>query len=333
MDIQQELRKMPEPDPEAIDRVRSKFRASRTERTPIRATWLAPVLLMAAAAVLWIAVPRDAERELALNASGETQSLTWSDEVQLEFSGQGSVTGTSQDVKIDWEHGRIAVQVAPNTGTDLSIVTEEAIISVVGTAFTVERDRTGVTIEVTHGKVAVTCIQDDWSGHLVNTTGAKTCLPLTPVGLMARADVLQDRVAPAEQILHTLDIGLELAEAGTTEHGELLARRVSALTDLGERNKALADADAYLQAGHTTRKVEVQQSASRLALDHGCDRAMPYLEPLQETGSAEDRVYYAECLTDSARAIEILKAAIAELEAESDTLKRANKRLNALEGR
>jgi len=337
MDIQKELRKMPEPDPEAIDRLRSKFRATRTERMPSKATWIAPALALAAAATLWVVLPGDAPRELTLNASGATETLTWSDQVQFEFSGHGTVSGTSQDVTVQWDGGRIAVQVAPNTGTELSIVTDEAIIQVIGTAFTVERDGTGVTIDVTHGRVAVDCVlADSEDAHVTNEIGTWTCLPLTAAGMETRADMLKETGASLQERLKIVNRGLEMAEIGTTQHGELLARRVEVLT-ASDMPAALADAENYLDAGYTTRKTEMQRSASRLALYQSCDRAMPHLEALQEVPSTDklamDAVLLAECLapTEPERARTLLEQAVAELE--SDDLQRAQNALDGLGGK
>ena len=90
MDIQQELRRMPEPDPKGAERVLRRFRASRQERTSSRIPWIAPALALAAVAAIWVAIPWDVPRTLALDASGTAETLTWSEQVQLEFSGHES---------------------------------------------------------------------------------------------------------------------------------------------------------------------------------------------------------------------------------------------------
>jgi len=332
MDIRQTLQRMPEPDPKGEERVLRRFRASRQERTSSRIHWVAPALALAAAAALWVNLPWDTSRTLALDASGTAETLTWSDQVAFEFSGHGSVTGTAQDATVTWDQGRIAVQVTPNTGSTLSVITDEAEIQVIGTAFTVDRDKKGVTVNVTHGKVAVSC-KDGWSGHLVSDSGAHTCLPLHAAGLMARADALSDEGADPAQILETLDIGLATAEPGTAERGELLARRMHIHSQLGNRSRALSDADAYLDSAETGRGLEVRQFASRIALYDGCETAMPYLEPLLETGNAEDIVLYAECIAaaDPQRARTLLRDALLALE--SDWQQRARQALQNLEGR
>ncbi len=336
MDIQQELRRMPEPDPKAAERVLARFKATRRRPMPNRA-WVAPVMALAAAALVWVAFPRDEVREMTLNASGETEALTWSDQVQFEFAGHGAVSGSDRDVTVQWDQGKIAVQVAPNTGTELTIVTDEAIIKVIGTAFTVERDKTGVTVDVTHGRVSVNCLFElqDFDGELDNGSGAETCLPLTAAGLTHRADLLEDQNASVEDRIDVINLGLEIAKDGSTEQGELLARRSGVLITSNDLKGALADAEAYLSGGHTARKVEVQQSAARLALYENCDRAMRHLEPLRETGNAEDAVLLAECLmaTDPADARALFTEALAELESENEFQIRAKNGLAGLEGR
>jgi len=330
MDIQRELQRMPEPDPKGAQRVLRRFRASRQETVSSRAPWMAPALALAAAATLWATVPRDTHRTLTLDASGTPESLSWSDQVQLEFAGHGAVSGTGRDVAITWEQGLISVQVAPNTASTLSVLTEEAVIDVVGTAFTVERDKTGVTVNVTHGKVAVSC-RDGWSGHLVSTSEAHTCLPLHAAGLMARADAQLDQGAPPAEVLDTLNLGLNKAGHDSAERGELLVRRLHVHSQLGHRSLALDDADAYLTSGQTGRAVEVRQFASRIALYESCSRAMPYLEPLLDAGQAEDAVLFAECIatSDPSRARELLEQALMALE--NTWQQRARRALNTLE--
>ena len=91
------------------------------------------------------------------------RSHPWSPQVRLELDGHGVATGTDRDVVVQWESGTLGVDVVPKSGTSLSVVTEEAVIRVVGTAFEVRRDPLGVTTTVAHGRVAVRC-EDGWKG-------------------------------------------------------------------------------------------------------------------------------------------------------------------------
>lgn len=315
MDAQQLLKRLPEPDPRAPDRIWRRFRDTRaTARYSRSQRWgfAIPIAALggaaAAALALWPATP-EPQRVVALDTAG---IHPWSAQVQLELDGHGVATGTDRDVVVQWESGTLAVDVVPNSGTSLSVVTEEAVIRVVGTAFEVRRDPLGVTTTVEHGRVAVSC-EDGWTGELTHEGGPHTCLPTRPGALLGRAEFLTAEGAPTETLLETLDLGLARAVPGSAVEGELLARRVRARADRGEVGAALEDADRYLTAEPRSRADEVLQTAARLALTvRGCADAVLYLRRLEATGSAEDRILLASCLAtdDPARARALVQASL-----------------------
>jgi ferric-dicitrate binding protein FerR (iron transport regulator) len=309
MDVRELLHRLPEPDPTGADRVWDRYLATRPRRDRLRGAPLwAPVMAIAAAAaaVLIVTNRPDPERSLVLDPDDLDRQLAWSQQVHLTLDGRGTATGTGKDLQIDWTSGTIGVEVAPNTGTRVSVVTEEGTVRVVGTVFQVKRDALGVTTEVRRGKVEVSCV-DGWAGAL-GAGERHTCLPQRAAGLLGRADALADRGAGPEAVLEALDQGLGAVEAGSAVEGELLARRLGVRAEAGDVEGALADAERYLAAAHASRRSEVRASAARLALGAGgCGAAMTWLEPLRTDGTPEDRVILASCVAahdpDEARAL------------------------------
>lgn len=310
MDIQRALDHLPPPDPTAPDRIWARFQETRRPRRS-RAPWIGLVTLSAAAAAALLLVPR-AEDPRTLPLDAETPSaVAWSEQVDLSYTGHGAATGLANDVVVHWESGALQAEVEPHSGTDLTVVTEEGVIHVVGTAFEVTRDRMGVTVEVQRGTVDVDCTFG-FRGLLHAGEPARTCLPLRPALLLGRADALLDAGASAELVGTTLDLGVERAKQGSAVRGELLARRMQLHADAGRADAALEDAATYLAAGPGPRTVEVRRHAAWLALSaRGCADALPHLEALSTDATGTDRVLHAECLasTDPARALELLDGA------------------------
>ena len=180
--------------------------------------------------------------------------------------------GSELAPRIEWTAGTLMVDVTPNRGVDLEVWTEEAVVRVVGTVFTVERDSLGVTVTTALGEVEVECV-DGWSGSLTAGLG-HTCLPVRASRLLPRLDLLERSGADAATRIRTLDWGLEVAGSGDPMRAELLVRRASLLAAEGRGEEALADAEAYLASEHATRAPDVRRFAAELAVSLGeCGRA------------------------------------------------------------
>lgn len=316
MDVRDHLRKLEEPDPAALDRVWQRFVRTRAEPRRKSSGWLlAPVgLAIAAAAVVWMRTPAP-DRTVVLDAETEAAQHAWSEQIQLDYAGVGEIEGSDRDARIHWRSGTLTASVVPNSGTALTVVTDEARVQVVGTVFSVTRDRLGVTTSVERGKVAVTCT-DGYEGHVTPESGPHTCLPTRPGLLLGRADALIDAGADAATRMRTLDLGLELAERDSATASELLVRRMQTRGELGDLEGVLTDAETYL-AGPGSRRTEVLRYASYQALgERRCDRALPHLSELELIGTAQDRVLLAECLLadQPARARQLLEDAIPNLD-------------------
>lgn len=338
IDVREELKKLPPPDPEAVDRVWERYRDTRKRRG--FGMWAlalpAGALALAGAAAVALMVglsASDTPRTVAYDGTATATGTSWSDVVELDVDGRGSVVGTDRDVQINWEAGTITAHVTPNTGTRLAVVTDEARVEVVGTVFSVTRDALGVHTSVDKGKVKVTCAEG-FDGFVTPESGPTTCLPTRAALLLGRADALADRDADSVVQLRTVQMGLDRAEVGTVVHEELLVRRMHLGADAGDVDGALKDATLYLQ-GDPTRKVEIQRFAGWLAMaQKGCDAALPFLEPLATTGSPQDHVLLGECVatTDVIRARTLIEGAV-EAGLDVEWTNRAQADLAALEGR
>lgn len=328
MEIRDILGQLPDPSPEAEARVWARLHQRRTPR----ARWLAPVGFggVLVAASMWLFV-RSTDPVRVLEVNAEARTLDWSPTLDLEFQGVGTVKGRARDVEVTWASGALRATVAPESGTRMVVLTDEARVEVVGTVFEVTRDRLGTTTRVERGRVRVTCT--DGTAALVDPADSpSTCAPTTAAGLLARADALADAVAPAETVQAALDAGIARSEPRSAVRGELLVRRMVRAGDAGHVSSALADARAYFD-GPSPRGAEVRRYAGWLAHGSGdCAAAREHLTALGAESMPADRVLLAECLTGEVqRARALLDASIPHLDAAWAA--RAQAARAALEGR
>lgn len=318
MDIRETLQLIPEPDPRAIERVWDRYHASRTR--PARSLpwmWLAAPALAATAMAGFLFSGGPPNHRMELDSNASTSTHRWSEVIGLEFAGHGIMEGTPDNATITWRSGTVTAEVVPDSDTHLTIVTDEGRVEVVGTVFSVTRDRLGATTSVEHGKVSVSC-EDGWSGFVTAESGPHTCLPVRAAGLLGRADALADAGSSAEVLQDTLDRGIALAEPGSSIESELLYRRMHVHGDIHDSAGVIADALDYLE-GNGSRTTEVQQYAAWTALAaEGCEVALPLLSQLELTGTPADRVLLAECLLTQqpARAQGLLADALPHLDDE-----------------
>lgn len=306
----------PEPDMQAPDRIWARFQATRQRKTRWRAAlWGAGALGAAAAAVLLATtlLSAEPERTVALN-TGESATQAWSDVISLDVAGVGQAWGTDRDLSVVWQSGTLRTHVTPNTDTRVRIETDEAVVHVVGTVFDVTRDLLGTTVTVQRGTVQVDC-EDGWTGAL-NTSQAHTCLPVTPTGLLGRADALLDSDAPSSAVMATLDAGISAADDGPVL-GELLVRRIQLLSDAGAVHAVVRDAERYVAMDGALRRHDVQQMTAWLVLrEQGCDAAERWLVDLHSAGAGPHSVLLAECVADDdpERALSVLHASEGSLD-------------------
>ena len=299
------LRALPAADPWAEKRLERRVRATveapRSARRPALVLTGAGAL---AAAIALLVAPRwsdppealpPAAIALLIDTSGRgAEDIPLAPEVALHVEGRGHAGGTEQAPLIEWEEGQLSVEVTPDRGVDLVVRTPEAVVTVVGTGFTVDRGALGTRVSVRHGKVQVDCAVG--SSHLLGADASVECAPTRPAALLGRARAQAARGDDADAVLSTLDAATR-SDTPAPVAGEVLALRVEVLRAAGRSAEALESARAYLAAGHTPRRAEIRHIAASILLDQGgCRAAYPLLaEAVAEGGDAADLAALAAC--------------------------------------
>lgn len=273
-----ELARLPAVRPAAVARVRARLVESRQRRTAWPPVLVGTALAAAATTIALGLGTRDGPpEELLLAGAGHDLSLTG--DVVASHEGRGHASVDDGAVTIDWEIGRIELDVTPNHGAKVLVTTPEGQVRVVGTKLSVERDALGTRVSVDHGTVAVSC--GGTADLAVRGGEAAECLPVTPSGLLNRARALEQQGASADAILASVDDGVAAGASGNVL-GELLTLRVGTLIGVGRTADALDAAEAALASDpDASRSLALHRTAARLALLTGaCERALGHLDAL-----------------------------------------------------
>lgn len=292
------LRALPEPGPFAEARVRSRVKNSLVAPRPSRRpalTWAGAGVVATLTLITWLAWPQARPPQpiaVAIDTAGADIKLA--PDVALHAEGRGHAGGTETAPLIEWEEGRVSVEVTPDQGIDLIVRTPEATVRVIGTGFTVERSALGTTVDVRHGRVQVDCVVG--TTHQLSANASVECAPTRPAALLGRARAQASRGDSADVVLATLD---SANQPGTPDaiRGELLAFRVETLNSAGRSDAALAAARQYLAEGHSPRRAEVRRIAAAILLKAGgCKAALPLLrDAVAEGGEASDQAALLAC--------------------------------------
>ena len=241
-----------------VDRLRRRL-LQRPPPPPVEPTrwlhrWLLGPALVATtlAFVLLRATPDAPPTRLA---AAEPSDLIVSQDLSLDFEGQGQLGGSERAPRIAWSHGRLRASVTPQQGIDLRVTTQEAEVRVVGTVFTVHRDALGTRVTVERGKVEVRCV--DGRRVFVLPGDIVWCEPGTAAGYLARARTLQRDGRSLASILAAVSAGSEL-RGPTSVQVELRWVRAEALRQHGRRAAALRVAAAALHAGAEHRQADFE---------------------------------------------------------------------------
>lgn len=303
------LQAVPDPAPVPLARVRRRLVAGPV---PPRAPALGLLEALAgagalaatvAAALVFVTVPVPLDGVLEGDAQRSVTPL-----VEVAHNGRGTVGGTEARPRLTWEWGTLAVEVAPDRGADVEITTPEAHVRVVGTAFTVTRDRLGTTVAVARGTVDVTCAGEVRTRLPAGQT--RTCLPTRAAGLLGRAQAMLDADAPPAEVLDAVDRGLALA-TGPVRH-ELLLARLETLVRGGRDAEALSQASALLAdpAGDDEAPAIRRLASTAARRQGGCGGLRGWLEPLPDAAREPlDLVALADCTPEPARARQLLETA------------------------
>ena len=301
------LRALPTPDPWAETRLKNRVRATieapATARRPV--FLIAGASALAGALALTVALSWPSPKEetpsapiaLVIDTAGQDashQDIALAPEVALHAVGRGHAGGTEQAPLIEWEEGQLSVEVTPERGVNLVVRTPEAVVTVVGTGFTVDRGALGTSVSVRHGKVQVDCVVG--SSHLLGADASVECAPTRPAALLGRARAQAARGDSADVVLETLDLAAQ-PDAPAPVSGEILALRVEVLRAAGRTPEALQVARQYLSEGHTPRRAEIRHIAASILFDQGgCKAAHALLaEAVAEGGDAADQAALSAC--------------------------------------
>jgi hypothetical protein len=272
------LAHLPEPNAGAADRVRR-----RLALRPVRQRWLMPAAILvpiAAAGLVALRTPTP-EPEPRSHTLAGTVLLSEAPAVALHADGEGEAVGAGATWQVTWETGLLALDIEPDAGVRLGVHTREADITVVGTAFEVQRSPLGTRVHVDRGAVDVRCVD----GTEVQLEGGQEqlCIPASPAGLLGRALALRDGNATHDEVLDTLAKGLSSSEPGDPVRGELLAHQLEPLLAMAQSNRALEVAEQYLdEAATAARATEMRRFAAGLSYqEKGCAAAVRHLALLE----------------------------------------------------
>jgi len=254
---------------------------------------------IAAAVALWVSTraadpimhpdvgPAPVTLAIELSSPAAPREMEIADGIDVVVEGRGEVGGTPTAPELRWSQGTVGVSVEPGRGLALAVITREARVRVVGTAFEVHRDALGTAVSVSHGRVEVTCTSGGVS--LLEPGESITCLPVTAASLLARAHALVDRGSDPEDVLATLQLGQRIAAPPVD--AEIAVLRMRTLIESGARSRAFDEAEAWLATGRPERRPEVLAIAATLAYGAGgCAFAAPYLDELRGSGRVPPEV-------------------------------------------
>lgn len=228
----------------------------RSRRIPAWSWGLAAAGLAALIAAWFIVRSPEPPAPLALNeVLHSPERLTEREPLPtmaLSYQGRGTLAGDRAAPRLSWDHGQLAVEVTPDTGTQLTIHTREALIQVVGTAFTVTRSGPRTDVEVHRGQVNVRCAAGGGAELLAGQS--HRCGPASEAGWLALAHQLHSPSAEPAQALQAIESGLGIASPRGLVTTELLALRAQVLADAGRLDEALAAVLVALDRPHPHRR-------------------------------------------------------------------------------
>lgn len=260
-----------------------------------RPPWRRPAALaaLAAAAAVLLAVllrpgePVDAPVAAALQSTDSRGHLVLGEGLELEFDGDGELSGSLRQPHIAWNQGRLRVSVAPEAIETLSVVTRDGEVRVEGTVFEVSRDLLGTEVVLERGAVSVAC-QDGAEVRLAGE-GRTTCLPTTPGGLLARARGLHDRDGATDAALDAVHRGLALVGLDAPAGAELKVLELRLRLERGEVDEAREAARQYLASEASLRRSYVERTARELAVADGDCDLLALMEAAPGAGEAAVR--------------------------------------------
>jgi ferric-dicitrate binding protein FerR (iron transport regulator) len=240
------------------------------------------------------ATPSDDSTELLVLGGQDWTEATAGPHVQLSWSGSGELRRTGDTVEIDWDSGRLEVQVASDQGVALSVRTPEGEAWVIGTSFTIDRSLEGTHIEVRHGVVGTRCRVAPEERQL-RVGGTRLCDPATATGRLARA---------RSRLGATPASALEDARWGLTASpepavaSELQVVEIEALLQQQRWTEARSALDTALEGPSGPRTQSLRRAAADLAeRAEDCPEVRRHLNALpRDAWTPLDESWHAACL-------------------------------------
>ena len=283
---------------------RAKVRLQQATERPFRPwRWMFAGLALAATSILSVVILRS-QPEPAPVASPALVHADLTPDMAAPISvgayvritphGVGKVSGTERATRIDWGSGRVEVEVTPNQGITLDVMTREAIVSVIGTGFTVDRSALGTTVLVQHGTVRVACTGRE---EQFLTFGESTeCLPTSAAGLLARGRALWAQ-GSGEEALKSIRAAAAISDEPVTSELRMLEAEITYAQ--GDADESLRVLDVIVANPASTRYRDALGVSARILNDrYGCERARTRLLELRSIdGAAPELSALASCLT------------------------------------
>lgn len=246
----------------------------------------APALVLLALLVRPDPAPEQPVGPIALSPSERPLSL------QPHVSVRPDGAGTALPGRIDWEQGTISVEVTPHQGVLLEVLTEEASVRVVGTAFAVSRDLFGTAVSVQRGEVSVRCRGS--SPEPLAAGSSLRCFSSAETGV-GYALSLERQRAPAEERLAAVRRAKRAPSSSPETPAALLSLEVDALLLLSRTPEAAGIVAEALSSGQGVPDRSLSAVAAAAVTSGDCRAALPALSALAGRGDAAAAAWLARC--------------------------------------
>lgn len=261
---------------------------------------------LAAAAAVAAALIHNGSAERAIEPKGQWEQLA--DDIAIYSMGRGIWSNGF----VRWNEGELRLSVVPDQGVELRILTPEAVIEVVGTVFTVERDEFGTSVQVARGRVSVACTSE--AERLLGPGEHSVCFRSIEAGLGHVLKLEAEGKSP-EVWLGEIERALEHPYGTEEARSALRAMQIDALLSTGQLDDAAALTQAWLSSP-TADLAAVSAVARALLARDGCGPAVPFLEHLSARGDGIAAVWLADCVDDPREQRRILEAARGDIRPE-----------------
>jgi ferric-dicitrate binding protein FerR (iron transport regulator) len=254
-----------EPSMEQLRALRARLDARPVRAQTGSAPLLTGVVLGALGAVLLLLLlsglpsPSGALLDRELDAEAVPLHLEPVTGLSLDVEGRGRLGGTERAPRVDWQSGVLRVAADGRALRRFTVRTGEALVTVRGTRFVVDRDPLGTHVEVSSGEVSVVCGNAD--ERFLGPGGSLLCKPTSAAGMLARARALQGLDAPVGPVLDAASAGLGMTGLQPDVAIELKIVRIETLRSGDRVLEALEEArllaeDAAYRTDEVTSLVE-----------------------------------------------------------------------------